>query len=93
MREWELSLVPSHGTEALLGSPAVMLAREPAEGKETSPLEVWQSAKGAESFSVWAESFSAWKEYSRHWSPCLKHLNKYNLSRHLPAAFLASSRQ
>ena len=52
MREWELSLVPSHGTEALLGSPAVMLAREPAEGKETSPSEVWELSMGAESFLV-----------------------------------------
>ena len=25
---------------------------EPAEGKETSPSEVWESAMGAESFSV-----------------------------------------
>ena len=98
MREWEFSLASSHGTEALSGSPAVTMnrVRVPAEGKEISPSEVWpvrRPEKGAEIFSVWGESLLVWKEYLRHWSPCLKHLNKYNLSCHLPAAFLASSRQ
>ena len=49
----EPSLAPSLGTEALLGSPAVTMAREPAEGKETSPSEVWRPAMGAESFWEW----------------------------------------
>ena len=46
-------LALNHGAEAGLESLAVTWEwAEPAEGKETSPSEVWKLARGAESFSV-----------------------------------------